>query len=469
MVKQALESASKLAAAAGVEFDIRSKLLATHGVTEEVVRLISAKNNEPAEILDFRLKALAKWQKMAEPHWAFFDYASLDYENMRVFAEPVKDAAADEKIRAAYEKLGVPLHEREILQGMAVDAVVDSRSVATTYGKELAKHGIIFCSFGEAVKNHLPIILKHLGSVIPPADNFFTALNAALFSDGTFVYIPRGVKCPIELSSYFRLETEKLGQFERTLIIADHGAELTYLEGCSAPMRSSHQLHAGVVELVAMPGSRVNYATVQNWYGGDEEGRGGVLNFVSKRAVVHTNATVSWTQLEVGAIMTWKYPSCILKGDGAKGEFYSVAITNNKQAADTGTRMIHQGRNTKSLIRAKSIALGRSLSGFRSLVRIEPTATGAISSSKCDSLILESARTLAEPRLEGKTNHAEIAHEASVSSISEGQLYSLSLLGLDEEKATSLIVNGFASDIVRRLPAEFALEARALINLKLEE
>jgi len=462
MVNKVLKSAEKLAQAAGVELDIRSQLLDKKGVNEEVVRLISAKNSEPEKILDWRLDALAKWQKMNEPHWAFFGYQPLDYENMRVFAEPVRDASADEKIRAAYEKLGVPLHEREILQGMAVDAVVDSRSVATTYKKELAEKGIIFCSFGEAVKNHLPQVLKYLGSVVPPDDNFFAALNAALFSDGTFVYVPKGIKCPIELSSYFRLQTEKLGQFERTLIIADEGAELTYLEGCSAPMRSSHQLHAGVVELVALKGARINYATVQNW-------SDSVLNFVTKRGIVHDGAAIMWTQLEVGAAMTWKYPSCILKGDGAKGEFYSVAITNNLQAADTGTRMVHLGRDTSSVIRAKSIALGTSLSGFRSKVMIEPTAAGAKSSAKCDSLVLERARAMAEPVLEDKTSLASVAHEASVSSISEEQMFALAALGLDEEAATSLIVNGFAHDVVRRLPAEFALEARALINLKLEE
>jgi len=462
VVKAALKSAEKLARSGSVEIDIRSQLLEKKGVSEEVVRLISAKNSEQEKILDWRLSALAKWRKMKEPHWAFFDYDPLDYKNMRVFAEPVKDDAADRKIKLAYEKLGVPLHEREILQGMAVDAVVDSRSVATTYKKELAEKGIIFCSFGEALKKHLPMVLEYLGSVVPVADNFFAALNAALFSDGTFVYIPKGVKCPIELSSYFRLQTEKLGQFERTLIIADEGSELTYLEGCSAPMRSSHQLHAGVVELIALDGAKINYATVQNW-------SDSVLNFVTKRGLAHKDATIVWTQLEVGAALTWKYPSCILKGDGAKGEFFSVAITNNSQTADTGTRMTHIGADTKSVIRAKSIALGKSLSGFRSLVRVEPAAIGAKSSSKCDSLVLENARALAEPVLEDKTSSAAIAHEASVSSISAEQKYSLALLGLDEEAATSLIVNGFAHDIVRRLPAEFAVEARALINLKLEE
>ena len=440
------------------------------GVSEESVRAISARRAERPEVLDFRLEALAAWQEMHEPHWAGFNYETIDYRKLQFFAEPEKNEAADEKIRAAYERLGVPLEEREILSGVAVDAVVDSKSVATTYKKQLAELGIIFCPMSEALAKHFDLVREHFASVVPARDNFFAALNSAVFTDGTFIYIPAGVKCPIELSSYFRLQAAKVGQFERTLIIVGEGAELTYLEGCSAPIRDAYQLHSGVVEVVAKEGARINYATIQNWYGGDDEGRGGVLNFTTKRAVLDKGAAVSWTQLEVGAVRTWKYPACVMLGEGAKGEFYSVAITTRAQAADTGAKMLHLAPHTTSLVRSKSVAMGRSTNTYRGLIRIGADAVGARSFSKCDNLVVgESARAESLPVLEGHIGDAEVAHEASVSSISAAQLFALACLGLGEEEAVGLVVNGFALDVVRRLPAEFAMEARELINLKIEE
>jgi Fe-S cluster assembly protein SufB len=464
--------------AAGFDPRIESEVIPEKGVSEDVIRRISRKNGEDARVLNFRLAAYKKWLKMKEPHWAMFEYAPIDYGDIYYFAQPRRGAPeADEKIRKTYERLGVPLDEQKLLLGeesgqnvgQAVDAVVDSRSVATTYRDQLAALGIIFCPISAALKEHPDLVWKYLGSVVPATDNFFAALNSAVFSDGTFIYVPKKVKCPIELSSYFRLQAEKLGQFERTLIVADEGSELTYLEGCSAPVRSSYQMHSGVVEVVALPGASVRYATVQNWYGGDEEGNGGIYNFVTKRGIAHDDASISWTQLEVGSIKTWKYPSCILKGDRARGEFYSVAITNRRQAADTGTKMIHLGRDTSSTVFSKGVALGRSQNGYRGLVDVGAGADGAKSYTKCDNLIIgDAASVAAMPDIRDANFRASVAHEASVSSISDEQMFFLESRGIGAEQAVGLIVNGFCSGIIKRLPAEFALEARELINISIE-
>ncbi|MDR1009485.1 MAG: Fe-S cluster assembly protein SufB [Rickettsiales bacterium] len=463
---------------AGFDPKIATSRIARKGIDEDVVRFISSRNDEPPEVLDFRLDALAKWRKMDEPHWALFDYAPVDYNDMYFFAEPKRVSAKrseagksrlTKEIRGAYDRLGVPLDEREILSGQAVDAVVDSRSVATTYRDQLAALGIIFCPISQALREHFELVWRYFASVVPPADNFFAALNSAAFSDGTFVYIPPHTKCPIELSSYFRLQSERLGQFERTLIIADKGSELTYLEGCSAPIRDSFQMHSGVVELVALEDAKINYATVQNWYGGDKRGRGGIYNFVTKRALLHDDAKVSWIQMEVGSIKTWKYPSCILKGDRSRGEFHSLAITRNFQSADTGTKMIHIGKNSSSVIYSKGVSLGHSKNGYRGMVSIAPTATAAKNFTKCDGLVIgDTAESLALPTIENARDDAMIEHEATVSGISEEKLFYLATRGIAAEKARAMLVNGFASDIVKRLPAEFALEARELINLTME-
>jgi Fe-S cluster assembly protein SufB len=455
---------------AGFDPHISTETAAEKGISEAIIRQISAKNGESARVLDFRLGAYAKWRKMKEPHWALFDYEPIDYQDMYYFSAPKRGTdAEDEKIRATYERLGVPLAEREILEGQAVDAVIDSVSVATTYRGQLAALGIIFCPISAAFREHPDLVWKYFASVVPATDNFFAALNAAAFSDGTFVYIPKGVKCPIELSSYFRLQSEKLGQFERTLVVADEGSEVSYLEGCSAPIRDSYQMHSGVVELVALRGSSIKYSTVQNWYGGDYEGRGGILNFVTKRGVAREGAVISWTQLEVGSIKTWKYPSCILEGDGARGEFYSVAITNRAQAADTGTKMIHLGRGTTSTIISNGVSLGRSKNGYRGLVRMGEGASGARNFTKCDSLVAggESA-AFAFPDIESANMDSIAEHEASVSSITDEQTFFLASRGIGGEQARGLIVNGFCGDVLKRLPAEFAMEARELINISVE-
>ncbi|MDR2099125.1 MAG: Fe-S cluster assembly protein SufB [Rickettsiales bacterium] len=457
--------------AAGFDPEIAADVIPKKGVSEDVVRYISEKNGESGRVLEFRLAALEKWRKMKEPHWALFDYPPIDYDDIYCFAQPNRDAPmADEKIRKTYERLGVPLAERKILEGQAVDAVVDSRSVATTYRDQLASLGIIFCPISAALREYPDLVWKYLGSAVPPDDNFFAALNSAVFSDGTFAYVPKGVKCPVELSSYFRLQAEKLGQFERTLIIADEGSDLSYREGGSAPIRTSYQIHSGVVEVIALAGARVKYSTVQNWYGGDEEGAGGIYNFVTKRGVAHADALISWTQLEVGSIKTWKYPSCVLKGDRARGEFYSVAITNRRQAADTGTKMIHIGRDTGSTIFSKGVALGRSKNGYRGLVDIAAGARGAKNYTKCDNLIIgDGAESLALPDIRNADPSAAAAHEAQVASISDEQLFYLASRGIAAEQAVGLLVNGFCSDVIRRLPAEFALEARELINISIED
>ena len=461
---------------AGFDPMIATDVIEEKGISESVIRYISGKNNEPKWVLDFRLKAFEKWKKMKEPHWALFDYDNIDYNDVYYFARPKSQETVDEesqkinaKIDETYKRLGVPLKEQEILKGQAVDAVVDSVSVRTTYGKKLLDMGIIFCPISMAIRKYPDLVGKFFAHVVPAEDNFFACLNAAVFSDGTFVYIPPKVKCPIELSSYFRLQAEKLGQFERTLIIADEGAEVTYLEGCSAPIRDDHQLHCGVVELVACNGARINYSTVQNWYAGDKDGRGGIFNFVTKRGICFDDATISWTQLEVGSAKTWKYPSCILKGDRSKGEFFSVAITNNKQVADTGSKMIHFGQDTKSTIISKGISLGQSKNGYRGLVKMVNGAKNARNFTKCDNLVVgDVAEALALPDIINMETSAQVEHEASVSSVGEEQLFMLGQRGIDEDKALGLIVNGFCSDIIKRLPAEFAVEAKELINISIE-
>ena len=486
---------------AGFDPKIATEVIAQKGVNEDVIRYISRRNNEPQWVLDFRLDAFCKWKKMKEPHWALFEYAPIDYGDVYYFARPktgdgenARDGGVNgdggseksgenvggvvgttdrnveqAKIEETYKRLGVPLKEQAILKGQAVDAVVDSVSVRTTYGKKLLDMGIIFCPISMAIQKYPDLVRKFFAHVVPAEDNFYACLNASVFSDGTFVYIPPRTKCPIELSSYFRLQAEKLGQFERTLIIADEGAEVTYLEGCSAPIRDDNQLHCGVVELVACNGARINYATVQNWYAGDKEGRGGIFNFVTKRGICFDDATISWTQLEVGSAKTWKYPSCILKGDRSKGEFFSVAITNNRQVADTGTKMIHLGRETKSTIISKGISLGQSKNGYRGLVKMVNGAKNARNFTKCDNLVVgDEAEALALPDIMCMDTSAQVEHEASVSAVSEEQLFMLGQRGIDEDKALGLVVNGFCSDIVKRLPAEFAVEAKELINISIE-
>ncbi len=455
---------------AGFDPEIPSEVIDIKGVSEEVIKFISKKNEESNEVLDFRLKAFEIWKTMKEPHWALFDYEPIDYSDIYCFARPKEEnLEADEKIDKAYERLGVPLHEQQILKGQAVDAVIDSSSVRTTYSKQLFDLGIIFCPISMALKKYPELVFKFMGHVVPPKDNFFAALNASVFSDGTFIYIPPRVKCPIELSSYFRLQVEKLGQFERTLIIADEYSEVSYLEGCSAPIRKSNQLHSGIVELIALKGAKIKYSTVQNWYAGDENGVGGIYNFVTKRGLCFDDATISWTQLEVGSVKTWKYPSCILKGDRSKGEFLGVAITNNYQMTDTGTKMVHIGKDTKSTIITKGISLGHSNNGYRGLVQFGVGADNARNFTKCDNLVIgDNSSAFALPDIKSNNNTAIVEHEASVSSVSEEQLFFLMQHGLSEDKALSLIVNGFCGDVIKQLPAEFALEARELINLSIE-
>ncbi len=444
------------------------------GLNEKVVRKISAIKKEPKEILDIRLKAFSMWKKMKEPHWSAFKYPKIDYQNYSYFSTPKKKITEnldeiDPKILEIYKRLGVPLEEQKMLAGIAVDAVIDSQSVATTYRAELAKHGIIFCSFSDAIQNHLDLVLEHFLSVVPMADNYFATLNTAVFSDGTFVYIPKGVKCPIELSTYFRLNTKAVGQFERTLIIAEEASEVSYLEGCSAPQYDENQFHAGIVEIVAKPKSKVFYSTVQNWYGGDKNGVGGILNFVTKRAKVEESAYVRWTQLEVGSRYTWKYPSCVLLGDNSKGDFFSVAMTNHKQEADTGTKMIHIGKNTTSRIIAKGISAGHSSQTYRGLVDIKKSAENSASMVECDNIIIgnnSGGHTL--PTNICRNSSSTIAHEASTSRINPEKLFYLQSRGLDEDSATALIVNGFCKDILSLLPHEFAMEAKQLVALHLE-
>ncbi|MGQ9863641.1 MAG: Fe-S cluster assembly protein SufB [Bacteroidia bacterium] len=450
---------------------------APKGLNEEIIEYIWQKKQEPPFMLDFRMRAFQAWRKMKEPHWANVTYPPIDYQDAYYYAAPKTHAdnapksldEIDPEIKKMFDKLGIPLHEQEILAGVAVDAVVDSVSVATTYKEKLEKMGIIFCSITEAIQNHADLVQKYLGSVVPYNDNFFAALNSAVFSDGSFVYIPKGVKCPIELSTYFRINAQKTGQFERTLIIADEGSYVSYLEGCTAPKRSEHQLHAAVVELVALPHSYIKYSTVQNWYPGDKEGRGGVYNFVTKRGIAHQNAKISWTQVETGSAITWKYPSVILKGDHSIGEFYSVALTNNYQQADTGTKMIHVGKNTRSRIVSKGISAGKSNNSYRGLVQILPGADNARNFSQCDSLLIgDTCGAHTFPYLECKNPTATVEHEATTSKIGADVLFYLNQRGISTEEAVALIINGYAQEVLQHLPLEFAVEARKLLAISLE-
>lgn len=449
------------------------------GLNEDVVRLISAKKNEPEWMLEFRLKAYRHWTTMTMPQWAHLDIPEIDYQSISYYAAPKKKDGpksleeVDPELLKTFDKLGIPLHEREVLAGvatMAVDAVVDSVSVKTTFKTTLAEKGIIFCSFSEAVQEHPELVKKYLGSVVPYRDNFFAALNSAVFSDGSFVYIPKGVRCPMELSTYFRINAANTGQFERTLIVADDDSYVSYLEGCTAPMRDENQLHAAIVEIVAMDRAEVKYSTVQNWYPGDKEGRGGIYNFVTKRGICKgVSSKISWTQVETGSAVTWKYPSCILAGDNSIGEFYSVAVTNNFQQADTGTKMIHIGKNTKSRIVSKGISAGQSQNSYRGLVKVAPNAEGARNHSQCDSLLLGDkcgAHTFPYSEIANET--AIIEHEATTSKISEDQVFYCNQRGISPEEAVGLIVNGYAKEVMQKLPMEFAVEAQKLLQISLE-
>ena len=446
------------------------------GLDEDTVRFISAKKQEPLWLLDWRLKAFRRWQQMTAPQWAKLKIAPIDYQAATYYSAPKQNAAPksideiDPELLKTYEKLGIPLGERAALAGVAVDAVFDSVSVATTFKGTLAKLGIIFCSFGEAVREHPALVRQYLGSVVPQGDNFFAALNSAVFSDGSFAYIPPGVRCPMELSTYFRINAAKSGQFERTLLIADKGAYVSYLEGCTAPQRDENQLHAAVVELVALEDAEIKYSTVQNWYPGDAEGRGGIYNFVTKRGACRgDNSKISWTQVETGSAITWKYPSCLLEGDNSVGEFYSVAITNNLQQADTGTKMIHLGRNTRSTVISKGISAGRGQNTYRGQVKVLPKAQDARNYTQCDSLLIGKrcgAHTV--PHIEVRNPSARIEHEATTSKISEDQMFYCRQRGLTQEDALSLIVNGFCKEVLKELPMEFAVEAQKLLAVSLE-
>jgi Fe-S cluster assembly protein SufB len=459
----------------GFETEIEMEF-APKGLNEDIVRFISAKKNEPAWLLEWRLKAFALWQKMEEPDWAAVNYPRIDYQDAHYYAAPKNKVApksldeVDPELLRTYEKLGIPLKEQERLQGIAVDAVFDSVSVATTFKDRLEKEGIIFCSISEAVQAHPELVRQYLGSVVPQADNYFAALNSAVFTDGSFVYIPKGVRCPMELSTYFRINAKSTGQFERTLIIADAGSHVSYLEGCTAPMRDENQLHAAVVELVAMDDATIKYSTVQNWYPGDAEGKGGIYNFVTKRGACRgARSKISWTQVETGSAITWKYPSCILQGDDSVGEFYSVAITNNMQQADTGTKMFHIGRNTRSTIVSKGISAGRGQNTYRGLVKISPKAAGARNFTQCDSLLIgDQCGAHTVPYIENRCMSAKVEHEATTSRIAEDQLFYCRQRGLSEEEAVGLIVNGFCREVLKELPMEFAVEAQKLLQISLE-
>jgi Fe-S cluster assembly protein SufB len=448
------------------------------GLNEEIVRFISAKKNEPDWLLEWRLKAYRHWLTMEEPrHWAHLRYPPVDYQGTIYYSAPKtkknQPGSLDEidpELLKTYEKLGIPLHERELLAGVAVDAVFDSVSVATTFKEKLGELGIIFCSFSEAVQRYPELVRKYLGSVVPYSDNFFATLNSAVFSDGSFAYIPKGVKCPMELSTYFRINAKSTGQFERTLIVADEGAFVSYLEGCTAPMRDEHQLHAAVVELVALDNATVKYSTVQNWYPGDKEGRGGIFNFVTKRGACRgVNSKITWTQVETGSAITWKYPSCILQGDNSVGEFYSVALTNNYQQADTGTKMIHIGRNTRSTIVSKGISAGRGQNTYRGLVKILKGAQNSRNYTQCDSLLLgDKCGAHTFPYIEVRNTTSRAEHEASTSKIGEDQLFYCKSRGIPLEDAVNMIVNGFCKEVFRELPMEFAVEAQKLLGVSLE-
>jgi len=476
-VREATERAYKWGFVTDIDMETAPK-----GLDEGTIRFISAKKEEPEWLLEWRLKAYRHWLTMEEPHhWAKLSFPPIDYQDAYYYAAPKMKAKpksldeVDPELLKTYEKLGIPLREQEILAGVeqptvAVDAVFDSISVATTFRKKLEEMGVIFCAISEAVKEHPELVKRYLGSVVPYSDNYFATLNSAVFTDGSFVYIPEGVKCPMELSTYFRINAQNTGQFERTLIIADRGSQVSYLEGCTAPQRDENQLHAAVVELVALDDAQIKYSTVQNWYPGDAEGRGGIYNFVTKRAACRgRNSKVSWTQVETGSAITWKYPSCILQGDGSVGEFYSVAITNNMQQADTGTKMIHIGKNTRSTIVSKGISAGRSNNTYRGLVKIMPKADGARNHTQCDSMLIGDrcgAHTV--PYIESRNRTASVEHEATTAKISEDQLFYCRQRGLSEEEAVGLIVNGFVKQVLQELPMEFAVEAQKLVAISLE-
>lgn len=471
--KELLNDITKSEYKEGFVTDVEQEFI-PKGLNEDIVRMISKRKDEPQWLLDFRLDAFRKWQKMEMPEWGHLDMPHIDYQDIIYYAAPKKDSdrpkEIDPKLAETFDKLGIPLKEREVLAGVAaVDAVFDSVSVATTFRKDLAERGIIFCSFSEAVKEHPDLVRKYLATVVPSGDNYFAALNSAVFSDGSFCYIPKGVRCPMELSSYFRINAKGTGQFERTLIVADEGSTVSYMEGCTAPMRDENQLHAAVVEIVALKDADVKYSTVQNWYPGDENGRGGILNLVTKRGICMEGAHLSWTQVETGSAITWKYPSTILKGDYSSSEFYSVAVTNNYQQADTGTKMIHIGRGTRSRIVSKGISAGHSQNSYRGLVRMLPGAAGARNYSQCDSLLIGSAcgaHTFPDVRSANPT--AVVEHEATTSKISEDQLFYCNQRGIGPEDAVGLIVNGYAREVLSKLPMEFAVEAQKLLQVSLE-
>ena len=462
--------------AAGFVTDVDSETLPP-GLDEDVVRFISARKNEPDWLLEWRLEAYRYWRTQTPPEWAHVHFPPVDFESISYFSAPKSQAdrpqsldEVDPELLRTYEKLGIPLHEQEMLAGVAVDAVFDSVSIGTTFKAQLAEAGVIFGSISEAVHSHPELVQKYLGSVVPVRDNFYASLNSAVFSDGSFVYVPKGVRCPMELSTYFRINAENTGQFERTLIIAEEGAYVSYLEGCTAPQRDENQLHAAVVELVALDDAEIKYSTVQNWYPGDAEGRGGIYNFVTKRgACLGARSKISWTQVETGSAITWKYPSVVLRGDDSVGEFYSVALTNNFQQADTGTKMVHLGRNTKSTIISKGICAGHSQNSYRGLVRMSPSAHGARNYTQCDSLLIgDTCGAHTFPYIESGNATAVVEHEASTSKVSDDQLFLCQQRGIDAEKAISMIVNGFCKDVFRELPMEFAVEAGKLLEVSLE-
>ena len=445
------------------------------GLSEDVVRIISAKKNEPEWLLEWRLKAYRLWKEMSEPAWHNVHFSPINYNEVIYYSAPKKKPQlgsmdeVDPDVRATFDKLGIPLEEQKLMSGVAVDAVFDSVSVATTFKDKLADMGIIFGSFSDAVQNHPELVRKYLGSVVPQSDNFYAALNSAVFSDGSFAYIPKGVRCPMELSTYFRINAAQTGQFERTLIVADEGASVSYLEGCTAPRRDENQLHAAVVELVALDSATIKYSTVQNWYPGDENGKGGIYNFVTKRGKAFTSAKITWTQVETGSAITWKYPSCILQGDNSVGEFYSVAVTNNHQQADTGTKMIHLGKNTTSTIVSKGISAGKGQNTYRGLVRIGKNAKNARNFSQCDSLLIgDKCGAHTFPYLEVRNTSSQVEHEASTSKIGEDQIFYCRQRGLSTEDAVNMIVNGFCKEVFRELPMEFAVEAQKLLGVSLE-
>ncbi len=472
MPQQELDKAVSGEYALGFEIDIEQDTVPP-GLDENTIKFISAKKNEPEWMLELRLKAYEKWKKMVEPTWGHLEYEPIDYQSISYFSAPKQAPDSldevDPKILEAYKKLGIPLEEQKQLQGIAVDAVVDSVSVKTTYSEELEKHGVIFCSISDAIRDYPELVKKYMYSVVPVTDNFFAALNSAVFTDGTFVYIPKGVRCPMELSTYFRINALNTGQFERTIVVADEGSYVSYNEGCSAPTRDDNQLHAAVVELIALKDAEIKYSTIQNWYPGDENGKGGIYNFVTKRGICEENAKISWTQVETGSAITWKYPSCILKGDNSVGEFYSVAVTTLAQQADTGTKMIHIGKNTKSTIIYKGISAMKGQNTYRGLVKMGAGAVGARNYSECDSLLIGDrcgAHTF--PYLESKDSVGQVEHEATTSKISDEQLFYLRQRGINEEDAVSMIVHGFCKDVFKMLPMEYAVEAKALLNLTLE-